>query len=685
MQNILVLIFIGVSTITTSQIFTDSFEPAEGYAVNDYIGPGPNDAFWTTWSGMEGGTEDAQVTDAYANTGSHSIAFQSTGGGPQDVILNFGQTYNSGLFILQSAVYIPTGKNFHWNIQGTNIPGQSYTMLCEVFDDDLEITDYDNGNGRKITVTDLIIPRDTWFVVRVEANLDTGRWTYYIDGNCVASWFSEVVSVAALDIYPLENSEFYMDDIFIDHSANSTFSLDIANTGMRIKSDVSNTTVFPTVYFHNNGTTTISSLDISVIYDGNTITENVTGLNLLSGENSSYTMNSPVVLSVTDLNMTSVCNNINGVTDDNTQNNESCLLAQTVDPATHKMVISEARSSTQHGGSPLTYVFFDHYEERLQQYWYGIDVHTENDPMWLAEYDTIIDSMFITAGSSAVDRKKTQEYGNTDVTWMDREIYKRLVSPPAARIYNGANWNPTTRELTVSVTAEFISNTNSDNYRMLCVLTEDSVSGTDNSYDQTNSFSTGSLGELGGYELLSNPVPASMMLYNRVARAVAPGFYGHGTCFPSVINTGDSITNQYVYSIPVDWNIDNINIIGMILDSTFRIDNANVSSVQQAVNNGLVEACNLSVAENLKGPDVEFKLYPNPAKNQTFVKLNLDHNSEVVLKIYDVNGRLMTERNYGQLAGANNIKIDTSLLNKGMYSIELIINKQKNLLKLLVE
>ena len=96
--TILLSSLIAASSVN-AQIFSDDFE---GYNVGDYIGPPSTE--WTTWSGTEGGAEDAQVTSAQASSGSNSIYFSSTdpNGGPQDVILDFGQQYTSGVFVLES-------------------------------------------------------------------------------------------------------------------------------------------------------------------------------------------------------------------------------------------------------------------------------------------------------------------------------------------------------------------------------------------------------------------------------------------------------------------------------------------------------------------------------------------------------------------------------------------------------
>jgi hypothetical protein len=67
-KPLLLLIGTFVSTFSFSQLFSDDFE---GYAAGSYVGP--QSTSWTTWSGTEGGAEDAQVTNNQASSGTNSI------------------------------------------------------------------------------------------------------------------------------------------------------------------------------------------------------------------------------------------------------------------------------------------------------------------------------------------------------------------------------------------------------------------------------------------------------------------------------------------------------------------------------------------------------------------------------------------------------------------------------------
>ena len=106
-RNAILLMGIFSAHLASAQLFSDNFD---NYALGSYIGPQSNN--WTTWSGTQGGAEDVTTTNNQAASAPHSVYFSSTSanGGPQDVVLTFGQLYNSGIFTLSADFYVNSGK-----------------------------------------------------------------------------------------------------------------------------------------------------------------------------------------------------------------------------------------------------------------------------------------------------------------------------------------------------------------------------------------------------------------------------------------------------------------------------------------------------------------------------------------------------------------------------------------------
>ena len=78
------------------------------------------------------------------------------------------------------------------------------------------------------------------------------------------------------------------------------------------------------------------------------------------------------------------------------------------------------------------------------------------------------------------------------------------------------------------------------------------------------------------------------MVYDHVARAIAPSFTGEANSFPSTVLAGQSHTLNYSFTLPATWDENSINIIGLLLDPQGRIDNAGKATIAEAVANGYV-------------------------------------------------------------------------------------------------
>ena len=74
------------------------------------------------------------------------------------------------------------------------------------------------------------------------------------------------------------------------------------------------------------------------------------------------------------------------------------------------------------------------------------------------------------------------------------------------------------------------------------------------------------------------------------------------------------------------------------------------------------------VSTDIQDPIAAFKIYPNPAKAEITIEFDLTNESNSTLKIYDMRGALVIEKNLTNLqAGNNKIHVNTSELNIGIY------------------
>lgn len=78
-------------------------------------------------------------------------------------------------------------------------------------------------------------------------------------------------------------------------------------------------------------------------------------------------------------------------------------------------------------------------------------------------------------------------------------------------------------------------------------------------------------------------------------------------------------------------------------------------------------------------------LYPNPVYNETHVAINAQIAGTAVLRVYDLNGRVVVDRNLGYVAeGEHSYTLDCTGMSKGMYLVNVIIGGHTSAVKMVV-
>jgi hypothetical protein len=189
---------------------------------------------------------------------------------------------------------------------------------------------------------------------------------------------------------------------------------------------------------------------------------------------------------------------------------------------------------------------------------------------------------------------------------------------------------------------------------------------------------------MGGYELLPNPVPANLMIYNHVARAISPSFTGEANAFGTA-TTGNEFIHNFTFSIPAAWNIDSMHIIGLFISPNGQIDNASNSTVQQAITNGYLSGTNVGFADILfNETQQEARIYPNPTEGLSILELDIKVKSDVTISISRMDGVIVQQRTYQSINGIQQVPMQTDQLTPGSYVIQIAgsnLNKQLILIK----
>ena len=156
--------------------------------------------------------------------------------------------------------------------------------------------------------------------------------------------------------------------------------------------------------------------------------------------------------------------------------------------------------------------------------------------------------------------------------------------------------------------------------------------------------------------------------------------------FHAVVNAGETHTLNMTFVLPATWDENEIHIIGMLIDPNGRIDNAGKATITEAVANGFVVGNTANVTDiNSDQLDATFRVFPNPAVSNTTVGINLTKESTVSLKFMDMAGKIIATLNCGSLNGSSTVELNTSNLKAGVYLIELTVNNEVMVKRLIVE
>jgi hypothetical protein len=669
----LLLSSLGLFFGASAQTFSDDFE-------NDTLGLlGLQSAEWATWSGPGGGPEDVMVvnTDNHTPAGSKSIYFSSTkaGGGPQDVILPFGAApLSTGNFKFTAWFKIPAGKTGYFNFQGTATLGEVYALNCSMDDGAIDI---DNGSQG---VASASYTPGTWFKLTLDGNLNSNSWKLLIDDVEKGTWQNASPGVYAIDIYPANNvAAFWVDDVSYTYTPYTLPAVNGAANLLSVPRGLAGQSSELSFTARNLGTTAITSFDVEIVHNGGTpVKQSITGVNIASLATNAVKITTPFTLVVGVNTFTGTISNVNGAGADGDANDDvATATINVVQPAAGKMIVAEEGTGTWCQWCPRGAVYMDLMAHKYKNYFAAIAIHN-NDPMTLASYDDVFSGMINGYPSAMTDRKT-----EVDPSALEDDFMKRIVVAPAATLKNGATFDATTRELKISVTTTIKQNITGD-YKLACVITEDSVSGTTTKYNQANAYAGGASGVMGGYELLPNPVPAAQMKYDHVARTLSPSFEGLANAYGPSANAGQVFTYNFVYTLPATWKVNKLNIIGMMIAPDGTIENATSATVNEAITNGYVIGVLVGINKVAFAPDA-IQLFPNPANESTNISINLKAESVVTVEVYSANGALIASKEYGKLVGAYNLPVETQQLSQGIYFVKVNVNNQPSVLKLIKE
>jgi hypothetical protein len=650
------LIIIGSLLIGNAfgQTFSDNFD---SYASGDNLAA--KSAVWETWSSPNGGADDVKVTNSKAKSGSNSIYFQSTAanGGPADVILPFGGARNNGQFELKMNMNVDAGKNAYFNFQEQTTVGKGYTIDV-YFNDNKTLNINNQAAGSLLSVS---YPQGQWFEFQLKVDLNTNSWDLYIDGTKAGSFQNSTRALASMDLFPINGSSFYVDDVSYTYTAYAPTSKNASVTYIgNVMGYLAGANVTPSVEIRNLGTTAITSAELSIKYNGNTLNKTLTGISLPA--NGLYTTTFDNTLSIVGGNGDVVASvvTVNGTADDNANDDSKTISINPIVPAKGKVVIGEEATGTWCQWCPRGAVALKTMHDKYDGFFQGIAVHN-NDPMENPYYDASIASKISGYPSALVDRG-----AKMDPSAMGGDFINRIQIAPKGVMDIAAKYDAATKVMSVSVETTIESAISGD-YRIACVIVEDDVTGTTSGYNQSNAYAGGGSGVMGGYEKLPNPVPAAQMVYDHVGRAIAPTFSGLPNAFGASASAGQKFVHNFTFDIDPSWDLTQMHVVSMFIDKTGMIDNGGTIHYNDAIKKAFKDGTAVLASQVLNGPDNRISVSPNPTTSDINLMLTGAISAESTVEVLDMQGKVVFQTN----AVTNTMIIPTQQWSTGIYLVRL--------------
>ncbi len=413
-------------------------------------------------------------------------------------------------------------------------------------------------------------------------------------------------------------------------------------------------------FVYNDGAEVITSFDLELSNGTDVISQSVTGVEIGYGEVERYSIDEAIVVSG-DQEWTVTITGINGSTDaddDASDNSMSFNLNGIATAHPDKGVVVEEATGTWCTWCPRGTVFLDEMSKRFGEHFVGIAVHN-NDPMALAAYDNAITSFPGFTGFPSVIYQRESIIDPSAI--VNPSIADMAVAPPA-RLTLGASLDGAS--LTTSLEIQFLEDVTED-YNISVILTEDGLNGTDAGWNQINAYSGGGNGPMGGFELLPGSVPGELMIYDHVGRALIGSFAGVADTID-----GEHLTDAiegYVfdaYSVPAEFNMDNMHIVGLLINSSGEIVNAISTSIDDAIANGLFVPTvgTVDVYDNTLA-----EVYPNPVVDMATIHMSLDESADVTVSLMNAVGQQVSRTHYDIQAGDFKLEYNMSNLVPGVY------------------
>jgi hypothetical protein len=405
----------------------------------------------------------------------------------------------------------------------------------------------------------------------------------------------------------------------------------------------------------NNGSQTVTSYTVKYQVGSSAPVSQTVSANIPLLNFGTFTINTPVSVPAMGNTPVKVWVELSG---DNTHSNDTLSTqAYGVSFMPVKRLAFEEATGTWCGWCPRGSVFMDSMYKVNPNQTTLIAVHNQ-DPMMVTAYDALITSTAGFTGFPGVvlDRREVIDPSDMFDYYNAEKNYFGFADVNFTHpVISGTT-------LTTTVTVKPAIDLSGD-YRLAMVVSEDHVHGSGSSWDQHNYYSSTNQdiplsGAGHNWQASPDPIPASQMYYEFVARAAVPSPAGAPGSLPASMTTGTNYTYNFSTALDPSWDVNKLRVaVLLIRNSDGQVLNSNSTVWPTSI-------------KNIASVD-QVSLYPNPAKENVNISFNLTEKSNVQVQILDATGRLVKDvANQTMGAGTQTLNVSTADLAAGIYNVK---------------
>lgn len=345
-------------------------------------------------------------------------------------------------------------------------------------------------------------------------------------------------------------------------------------------------------------------------------------------------------------------------------------------PTPIKRVLVEESTGTWCASCAYGSVYFEHLKTNFPNA-IPVAVHTGpggQDPMAILSVELYMSAYFGGSPTFLFDRKdfpgnssskpsisasNTWEHGLDTLDKYMNLIYNQA---PLATIGINQSYNSNTRQITATITSNFVQNT-TGNFRLNCFILEDSVTG-GSEYNQANSnFSGWTSGPSYLQDLINKPAIITGYVHNHVLRSMLGNPEGVTASIPTTVATGSSYSNTFTYTIPAGFNENKISLVGIV--QRYGSDKIAEREIVNANSQHLNIATSISeVAQNF----VNITVFPNPVIDNATIEFYVKNSDDIKCDLINLHGQIVKPLfNKYFTQGEYTIDVDCSDLSNGIY------------------